>query len=220
MPKTKYYIENLSSIFKRIDSGELHIPAFQRNFVWDKQQTLQLFDSIYNGLPIGTLLFWQSHEEKFAFSEDDFTNQPSTEEQLSYMYVIDGTQRLKVLYNCLHRKNKHPDSRFNIGFNLENEVFMYLDGASISEDIIVLSSIFSYEDIIKYQINLASYDNSQTLVKNLNKLISTFVDYQIPIIVIDGATRDELITVFQRINTIGVSLSKEEILRARERYED
>jgi uncharacterized protein with ParB-like and HNH nuclease domain len=217
MPKTTYYIETLPLIFRRIDSGEIHIPNFQRPFVWGKKEIIQLFDSIYNGLPIGTLIFWRSHEKNLTFSQTDFTTQSRTEEHPYYMYVIDGTQRLKVLYNCLHRRENDKDSQFSIGFDLENETFMHLGQGNISETVIVLSSVFSHEEILNNQIMLSSHNAAQFLIKRLNKLISAFVEYQIPIMVIDQVTRDELITVFQRINTTGVTLSKEEILRARQK---
>ncbi|MEH1892196.1 MAG: DUF262 domain-containing protein [Nostoc sp.] len=218
MPKTIYYIESLPLIFRRIDSGEIHIPQFQRRFVWGREEIIQLFDSIYNGLPIGTLLFWRSSEKNFMFSQDDFMTSSQTEEQASYMYVIDGTQRLRALYNCLHRKENGQDSRFAVGFDLEKKIFTYLHKVNVSETIVVLSSVFSHEEIIKHQITLASHHASQILVKNFNELISAFVKYEIPIIVIDEVTKDEMLTAFQRINTTGTRLSKEDILRAREEY--
>jgi uncharacterized protein with ParB-like and HNH nuclease domain len=218
MSKTIYYAETLPSIFKRIDLGEIHIPQFQRRFVWSRQQTLQLFDSIYSGLPIGNLLFWRSYHKDLAFLEDDFLAEPTVKDLPSYMYVIDGAQRLRVLYNCLHKKKIDRKPEFNVGFNLEERVFVHLDKAVISEKIVVLSSVFSYEDIMRRQIVLASYSKGQSLIKELNKLVSRFAEYQIPITIIDEVTEDELITVFQRINTSAVALTKEEILRARKKY--
>lgn len=213
-PKYTYHTETLPSLFRKIDAGEIHIPLFQRNFVWGKQQIIQLLDSVYNGLPIGNLLFWRSHEKRIMFSKEDFNNQLYTNKQSSYLYIVDGTQRLRTLYNCLHKKEDKNESLFNIGFNIDKEVFSYLDGDDISKETIAISSIFSHEDIIQHQINLASLENGQTLTKNLNKLISAFVEYQIPIVIIDEVTEDELRTVFERINTTGVSLSEEEIKRA------
>ncbi|TYL37640.1 hypothetical protein CV102_16705 [Natronococcus pandeyae] len=35
------------------------IPSIQREFVWDKKQILNLFDSILRGYPIGSFLFWR-----------------------------------------------------------------------------------------------------------------------------------------------------------------
>jgi uncharacterized protein with ParB-like and HNH nuclease domain len=215
MTKTLYLIENLPIIFRRIDSGEIHIPQFQRPFVWSRQNIIQLFESIYNGLPIGTFLFWRSIEKNLTFSQDDFIAHTKSEEHTTYMYVIDGTQRLRALYNCLHKSDTTKNPQYWVGFDLEQETFVHLDNAVDSEIIVSLSSIFSPEKILNKQIALASQNNKVYFIKTFNKLVSAFVDYQIPIIVIDKVTEDELITVFERLNTRGVSLSKEEILRAR-----
>jgi uncharacterized protein with ParB-like and HNH nuclease domain len=131
------------------------------------------------------------------------------------MYVIDGAQRLRVLYNCLYKSDTSKEPQYLVAFDLEQERFVNLDSAVTSAAIVSLSSVFSPEKILNKQSAIASQDNGHTLLKTFNKLVSAFVDYQIPIIVIDNVTEDELITVFERINTTGVTLSKEEILRAR-----
>jgi uncharacterized protein with ParB-like and HNH nuclease domain len=51
-----------SSLFNRIDEGHVKIPQFQRDFVWTKDQTARLIDSIIKGYP-GTFIFWKSREE-------------------------------------------------------------------------------------------------------------------------------------------------------------
>lgn len=215
MTKTLYLIENLPIIFRRIDSGEIHIPQFQRPFVWSRQNIIQLFESIYNGLPIGTFLFWRSSEKNLTFSQDDFIAHTQPEEHTTYMYVIDGTQRLRVLYNCLHKSDTSKEPQYLVGFDLEQETFIHLDKAVNSEAIVSLAAVFSPEKILNKQIAIASQHSGPTFLKTFNKLVSALVDYQIPIIVINNVTEDELITVFERLNTRGVSLSKEEILRAR-----
>nr|WP_256986724.1 DUF262 domain-containing protein [Pseudomonas aeruginosa] len=35
---------------------------FQREFVWDKEQSAKLIDSILKGYPIGTFIFWKTKE--------------------------------------------------------------------------------------------------------------------------------------------------------------
>ena len=44
----------LETIEMRIESGEIKIPQFQRDFVWNLKDTAELFDSIIKGYPIGT----------------------------------------------------------------------------------------------------------------------------------------------------------------------
>jgi uncharacterized protein with ParB-like and HNH nuclease domain len=52
-----------ASVFAQIDDGYIKIPQFQREFVWNKEQTAKLIDSIIKGFPIGTFIFWKTREE-------------------------------------------------------------------------------------------------------------------------------------------------------------
>ena len=51
-------IERISSLINRIQSGDIKIPQFQRGFIWKEHQVKTLLDSIYEGYPISSLLFW------------------------------------------------------------------------------------------------------------------------------------------------------------------
>ena len=44
---------------ERINRNEFLLPAFQREFVWKPNQIEQLFDSIMQGYPISSMLFWK-----------------------------------------------------------------------------------------------------------------------------------------------------------------
>ncbi|ACK66319.1 protein of unknown function DUF262 [Rippkaea orientalis PCC 8801] len=218
MIKTQYQVQTLLETFRRIDSGEIHIPSFQRPFVWGKKEIIKLLDSIYKGLPIGTLIFLRTREKNLNCSDDDFISTSSYQDHNTYWYVIDGTQRLQVLYHCLHSNHAHKDSRFWVGFDLNKETFIHLKKADNLAEVIVLSSLFSSEEIIKKQISLSSKENNQYLLKTLNKLVSAFVEYQLLVITMDedNLTKEEIVTIFERINSIGISLSEEEILRAKQ----
>ncbi len=48
----------LQTLIANIDSGILALPEIQRPFVWENAKVRDLFDSMYRGYPVGTLLFW------------------------------------------------------------------------------------------------------------------------------------------------------------------
>lgn len=50
------------ALFLEIDCGQIKLPMFQREFVWDKEQSAKLIDSILKGYPIGTFIFWKTKE--------------------------------------------------------------------------------------------------------------------------------------------------------------
>ena len=59
----------IRKLLQRIAEGEIRIPAFQREFVWDPDRVQFLMDSIYKQYPIGTVLFWRTRE-KLDFDRD------------------------------------------------------------------------------------------------------------------------------------------------------
>jgi uncharacterized protein with ParB-like and HNH nuclease domain len=48
--------EDLRDILKRIDSGALQLPDFQRDYVWEDDDVRSLIVSIAKGFPVGALL--------------------------------------------------------------------------------------------------------------------------------------------------------------------
>ena len=87
----------------------LVLPAIQREFVWRPEQICGLFDSLMQGYPFGTFLYWQIRPEnsgKFTYydfvcnyhqrnSPDCPRLSPSPERPLTA--VLDGQQRLTAL---------------------------------------------------------------------------------------------------------------------------
>ena len=54
----------------RIGRNVYVLPAIQREFVWSADQVTQLFDSLMQGYPIGSFLFWdvdRDHCHDYAF---------------------------------------------------------------------------------------------------------------------------------------------------------
>ena len=97
-----------------------YLPSIQRKFVWDVHQIENLFDSLMQGYPIGTFLFWSvekggdpSHIDEYTFYE--FINNYNEKNALEFMQtkvekpsvkeriiaVLDGQQRLSSLFCAL-----------------------------------------------------------------------------------------------------------------------
>lgn len=100
------------TIRKTLDEIERHdlvLPAIQREFVWKSEQICRLFDSIMQGYPFGTFLYWKVQPEnstKFKFydfvlkyHERDNPHCPplSPMPTRQMTAVLDGQQRLTAL---------------------------------------------------------------------------------------------------------------------------
>ena len=101
--------DTIKETLDEILSHDLVLPAIQREFVWRPEQICRLFDSLMQGYPFGTFLYWRVDPEnsgKFNFFDfirdyhqrDDPHCPPLPEmpnRQLTA--VLDGQQRLTAL---------------------------------------------------------------------------------------------------------------------------
>lgn len=102
----------IKNAIDKIDSGDFLLPSIQRRFVWNTEQIELLFDSIMQGYPINTFMFWKVTDEgniKNQFRFYDFlkkyieynggnNEERKTKGHKDFFAVIDGQQRLNSLY--------------------------------------------------------------------------------------------------------------------------
>lgn len=100
---------SIADALKRIQQNEYVLPAIQREFVWWPDQIETLFDSLMQGYPFGTFLFWKvqpKNSAKFKFydfvrdyHERDASHCPDLGSlpNQALIAVLDGQQRLTAL---------------------------------------------------------------------------------------------------------------------------
>lgn len=104
----------ISEILYGVDSQQLMVPRFQRGWVWQKKHVLQLFDSLYQEYPVGSLITW-----------------PTQVGGRPVENVIDGQQRLTALYGIIRGErppwftNEAAGALEQLMFNVETETFKY-----------------------------------------------------------------------------------------------
>ena len=99
----------IADTLQKIERHETVLPAIQREFVWQPEQICTLFDSLMQGYPFGTFLYWkvdQDHNERYQFydfvldyHERDRPHCPRIGEMPNrdVIAVLDGQQRLTAL---------------------------------------------------------------------------------------------------------------------------
>ena len=87
--------KNYGSIIEEISSGQVKIPQFQRQFVWDIKASAKLVDSIIKGYPIGTFIFWRTDEQLRAVRNIGFGFVAGL--GLMAMFLISNTIRVTIL---------------------------------------------------------------------------------------------------------------------------
>ena len=124
MKKTDWYNEEaIASVIKKVNENQIFLPALQRKFVWKTKQIEQLFDSIMQGFPIGTFLFWELNDRKaisdfvfYKFIEEYKENESRNKEAIltgrdNIITVLDGQQRLTSMYIALRGSYRYKIPR-------------------------------------------------------------------------------------------------------------
>lgn len=94
----------VDQLISGVQQGSISLPDLQRPFVWPATKVRDLFDSMYRGYPVGTLMFWD-------VSEEDSTRAISGTATISAAHqIVDGQQRLTSLYAAMKGLEVQDDS--------------------------------------------------------------------------------------------------------------
>jgi hypothetical protein len=140
-------------------NNNLFLPAIQRPYVWKPEDIIELFDSLMQGYPISSFLFWEVEPQnrrrwaiyKFQeqFRQGESWNEKVEPDGRDVVFVLDGQQRLTSLLVGLRgsytlrerygRKNKSTSYRAH---HLYLDLFK--DPADVDEDEEVTANRYSF----------------------------------------------------------------------------
>lgn len=221
-----YYLEDF-------EKGLIRVPIFQRNYKWDLKKRTKLFDSIKNGYPIGSILFWRPSEnkdiEESGLEDIMIGSYIMNEKDPNFFYILDGFQRLSTLIGCLmnpentnlERDDEDWYANFNIIYNLENGKFE--ENRKKNLDLLDINKIPVYKladskEFFKFQRKLYQQNlDENTIEKYLREYEETarkIGDYLIPSIDLIGGDTYGAIEIFDRVNSQGARMSDVEKLSA------
>ena len=217
----------ISQILDKVDEKQLFVPAFQREYVWKRQNAKDLISSLINEYPTGTMLTWETNSPPELKGQHKYD-----ERQGAVKLVLDGQQRITTLY-LLIRGIVPPyytpediihDVR-NLYVNLENrELEYYKKNAMKNNPLWVnLTDIFQNKvrlrDIVEA---LESKNDGERLSREKENIIDDnirvierikerdFVEQIIP----TKASIKEAINIFYIVNASGVNLTDAELALA------
>lgn len=120
---------NIISLLNQIESGDIVLPAIQREFVWEEDKILKLMDSILRGYPIGIILMWETyHDIQYrhflrAYSGEGNISFYENSGEKKIKIVLDGQQRLQSLYIALYGKYNDKLLFFDVMSGREKDDF-------------------------------------------------------------------------------------------------
>ncbi len=200
-----------SDLISEIKKGAIKIPQFQRKFVWKEPQAFKLLDSIANNYPIGSLLMWKTVVKLSAERNIGNFKLPQTDDMTPTDYVLDGQQRITVIYSSLGAPEN--DEGFAPGFDLEKRAFLSLDEAD-SMFVFPLRWLYNTTKVLNFRTGLQTQKTSDLLQTRLDELIDAFTKYKLPVVTLKDLTVEEVCPIFERINSSGTKLSTYDLMVA------
>lgn len=197
---------------RELQARRFAVPKLQRNFVWDAGRAAKLLDSMYHNMPIGSLFLWEMDRKSANLIRQSTSVLPSFNSNNSHIwFVIDGQQRLSVIYQAFEGELRQNDSGGNIDFaRLCFGVHPDPDQPNASR--IVYRKAHANEfvplkDILAPDWRRRMPSTAQWFLKRIRDCRERLLNYPLPVVTVRKAMLDEIGEVFIRVNAQGMRIS-------------
>lgn len=202
---------SISDLVDEVRQGRVRIPKFQRNYRWTPEDVLNLFDSIYQGYPIGSLLLWKSDAPHDVLSLGSLrVDAEATKEAL---WVVDGQQRITSLAGVLLSVGDTDDPRFSVYFDLVQKKFVRGRRPSPGHWL-PMSRVDDTPALLRWLGELQRSGGAEELVITAEELSKRVREYKVPAYIVETTDEGTLRTIFDRLNTFGKPLKSAEVFQA------
>jgi hypothetical protein len=192
--------------------GRLRTPRFQRSLVWDDGNITDLFDSIWKGYPVGTLLLWQQPQGKSRIEFGSVSVDAAATDDA--FVVVDGQQRLTTLVAALPPNPSSPrDPRFEVWFDLRTRRFSHAGRRVVPEFWLPVRVTLESRTLLGWLRDHADALDSDE-IDRADAMAGSLRDYKIPAYVIEQDDEDLLRDVFDRVNSAGRPINRAQVFHA------
>lgn len=193
-------------------SGKVRIPTFQRKLKWKAPDVVALFESLYLGYPVGSLLFHRKPAiEQLLEIGPLHVAGPEIDEAL---WVVDGQQRLMSLAISLRRPTPiptTPDDAWVVYFDPDSLRFLSPpDNGKIPDTWVPLAEILDASNLSEWVFQWP-HSRDPRLRKAVFEAASLIREYSLPAYTVETDDAAILREIFLRVNKFGKPLQWDEI---------
>ncbi|MCY4350527.1 MAG: DUF262 domain-containing protein [Thiotrichales bacterium] len=210
---------SLTHLIEDIKHGNIALPDIQRPFVWSAAKVRDLFDSMYRGYPVGTLMFWETGAEVGMRQVGG-----GEVEGVASRLIVDGQQRLTSLFAVLTGRpvlaRTFREQHIRIAFHPVDKAFEVAD-AAIRKDPEFVPDITElwvsdYKSTVRaFMARLGSargreldHDIQDCLEERLDR-VRNLRDFRFQVIELNAdADEEKVAEIFVRTNSKGVALNQ------------
>jgi hypothetical protein len=222
-PEITPQVVHLIDLLKWAREGRLRVPRFQRDYVWRRQDIVDLFDSISRQYPIGTLFLWGADPMPEHRDSIGPLRLPAYKGQI--WLVLDGQQRLTTLVgvlllgDSLHIDDPEDPGRWRLFFDARSEGgFTH---APYNEDIpdayipapALLDTLKLFAEANR-MIRSAGSQVAEKWVGRAQEVARAIQGYRVPIVQFTTNNLSIAVESFSRLNKKGRSIGQDEMFSA------
>ena len=221
----KGVVMKIQEILDKIDGNLLSVPAFQREYVWKRDDAKSLIDSLIKEYPTGTMLTWETSNPPELKGQSK-----QTSAQGAVKLLLDGQQRITTLY-LLIRDNVPPYYKSSEITRDPRGLYVNVETLDLSYyQKILMQSEPRWRNITEiFQGNITGFEIISDLeshgceldiqtkrridenVKTIGQVVKKdFPEQEIP----TKATIRQAIDIFYKVNSSGVALTEAELALA------
>jgi len=214
----------ISQILDKIDDNQLFVPAFQREYVWKKDDAKELVASLIKEYPTGTMLTWETNDPPELKGKWKYeANQGAVK------LILDGQQRITTLYMLIrgemppyYRPEEITHDTRNLYVNVESLDLQYYQKKLMENNPLWVNLTDIFQDSIrarnvvralqeKEDVSDGREDQIDDNFRAISKIPDReFLEQTIPV----RASIKEAIDIFYVVNASGVNLTDAELALA------
>jgi len=215
---------SLTHLIEDIKHGNLALPYIQRPFVWSATKIRDLFDSLYRGYPVGTLMFWETGAEVGTRQIGG-----GSSDRVPKLLIVDGQQRLTSLFAVITGRpvltKSFEERQFHIAFRPHDETFEVVDAAIAKDpefipDITALWRPDGYKSSLRQFVSRLGEargqeldDKEQDHLEERIDRVRDLRDFRFQVIELGSAVNEEKVAeIFVRVNSKGVQLNQADFI--------
>lgn len=232
-------LQSIDSIVKNIQDGKYAIPVFQREYTWTRKQVEELWESIFQGFFVGSILTWD-----YGDQIDTMPAQGAPRLQNPTDIILDGQQRITSLFHAVTDPNSADDKKVLFFVDLK----ALLDPEADTTDIVFSESKdrarklgylerdkqfakkifpltqFYRRDYTLWMGEFRAYLESENQCPNPGEYYAEILEildhiwfkYVIPVVQLPRSlSLDSVAEIFEKINSTGTRLGVFDLLNAR-----
>ena len=211
-------VKSIQELLNQIGRDEILLPEFQRGYVWNKDQVRGLVRSLYRKHPTGHLLVWSTYKPSRVRGGTAAGDGHS-------LMLLDGQQRLTTLYVLFRGKAPRfyegEELFFDLYFNVQTGEFRFWQKTLMEKN----PAWIGVHEFLRETLNgllerLPGLDAERQAVLQANLARLSRLDqirnyaYTVDRVTGDDFGVDEVVEIFNQINSKGTPLTKADLALA------